>query len=248
VRTYGRYSYAIYLLHRPILIGMNLGGLGQLALPRSPLGAELTYTAILMAASLLVGWLSWCVLEQPVQRLKKLFETGDRGQSERDSYLVSGHRTMLAFGPWQFEQPELGFSFRDLAGQLTKLRVSSASALPALVALSLLVVLMKAPSAAQMTLPLAVILLAGACAAVLLSVSRSSFLFSAAFIGVALLATAHGLYLAAIGTAIMTPIVVMRLASQRSSHANNGFSPNPPEFSESSMSVTTVGAKRGSSN
>ena len=68
LRRFGKYSYAIYVLHSPVLAF----SLHFYARTRSPLvGLALFFIGI--GVSFLMGWLSWHLLESRVLRLKRYF-------------------------------------------------------------------------------------------------------------------------------------------------------------------------------
>ncbi|HEU4700097.1 MAG TPA: acyltransferase [Gemmatimonadales bacterium] len=78
LRYLGRRSYAIYLLHFPILYAATLAGF---TVPRlvgvgePPLVAQAIFFATILAVTLLVSEASWRWLETPMLRLKRRFET-----------------------------------------------------------------------------------------------------------------------------------------------------------------------------
>jgi len=194
---------------------MNTVGLGSLAQPSAPLVSQVAYTSILVTVGLFVGWAIWCLLEQPAQRLKRLFETGERGADARDAYTLEGLPAVLTIGPWRFERPELDPNLKAAAFRLIRLRPSAAMVLPALVSVAMVIVFLTGPATAQTTLPVAVFLMFGVIASVLLAPSRNGYLVAAALIGVVLLSTPHGPYLVAIGLMILAPVVLVPVQSRR---------------------------------
>jgi peptidoglycan/LPS O-acetylase OafA/YrhL len=218
LRTFGRYSYAIYLLHRPILIGMNMIGLGVLAGPTARVASQLLYTGTLIAISLLAGWLTWCVLERPIQRLKRAFETGESGADQRDEYVLVGMPSLLAIGPWRFERPPLGLGLARAVHSLPRTLPTRQIVLPGVTVASLIVVFLVGSEITKVNIEIALVLLAGTIAAATRSLSRGGFLVAAFVSGVALLATPHGKYLTA-GAALVMAGVLARRALQRRSVA-----------------------------
>lgn len=88
LRTFGKYSYSLYLFHGHLVIlpdGLGYKIKPEMLLPRffgSVLPAQLLY--LLLAAALCLGlsWVSWNFLENPFLKLKRFFPSG----------LVSGRR------------------------------------------------------------------------------------------------------------------------------------------------------------
>ncbi len=194
IRTVGRYSYAIYLLHLPILIGMNMIGLSWMVQRSAGLLPQVAYTGILLMASLAAGWLSWSLLEQPAQRLKRRFERGAPGARERDAYLDAGARPMFAFGPWTFERPALGLGLSpgEIVARVAQLRPTLSTVAGALIAISLLCMFLLGREIRAVPIWVALILLAGATSAAWLSLTKPGFAVGAAVIGAGLLITHHG--------------------------------------------------------
>lgn len=84
LRSFGKYSYGIYLLHLPVrsllrdaLFGpAEAGGQPLIAFPAwggSQLFGQALFYPLLIAVGWLVGWLSWRVIEGPALRLKRYF-------------------------------------------------------------------------------------------------------------------------------------------------------------------------------
>ena len=178
LRTFGRYSYAIYLLHYAILVATLV--VERYLLKTFQMPGQLAYTALLVSLSLAAGWVSWCLLEQPIQRLKRHFEGGAPGARERDAYTLSGVRTGWSIGPWRFERPELGLGLVDAVNRIRQVRLRPDHALFAIVAASLVAVFLEGLDLADAGLPVSLLLLAGACAAAWLSMSRPGFALAAA--------------------------------------------------------------------
>ena len=192
MRTFGRYSYAIYLLHLPILLGLNMIGLQWMGQRDTWLVPQLAYTGILLAASLFAGWLSWCLLEQPAQRLKRRFEQGEQGAAERDEFTAGRARPMFVIGPWSFERPALGLGLRTDWWRGVA-RVPTLYAVPGLlIAISLLLVFLQGPSIGGVPIWLAGILLGGATSAVWLARTKPGYAVAAGVICAGFVLTRHG--------------------------------------------------------
>ncbi len=75
LRTYGKYSYAVYLLHLPIviLVGDFLFTPDKLRLGRTMLPGLLIFYAITFTLSLLAALVSWNLLEKHALKLKDYF-------------------------------------------------------------------------------------------------------------------------------------------------------------------------------
>ena len=95
LRTFGKYSYGLYVLHYPIFLGLEAAGLsaGLLAgLSGSRLLGITGFTAIAGAATFGAALLSWHLLEKPFLRLKDRLPYGAGGDAGRTAptALVSG--------------------------------------------------------------------------------------------------------------------------------------------------------------
>jgi peptidoglycan/LPS O-acetylase OafA/YrhL len=76
LRFVGRYSYAIYVLHYPILIALNTRGLSVKALLDrgwSPFAAEGTVVGVNLSVTMIASLTSWYLLESRFLRLKARF-------------------------------------------------------------------------------------------------------------------------------------------------------------------------------
>jgi len=76
LRFLGKYSYALYLFHYPVIIYLSKRGLAawRLASPgESTIPAQLLVMAVAFAVTLALSLASWHLLEQPFLRLKRLF-------------------------------------------------------------------------------------------------------------------------------------------------------------------------------
>jgi peptidoglycan/LPS O-acetylase OafA/YrhL len=76
LQFFGRYSYALYLVHYPMRqVGSAVGLHPQTLVGNglSPIGAALTFTAFCSILSLVLAMISWRYIEQPMLRLKSLF-------------------------------------------------------------------------------------------------------------------------------------------------------------------------------
>jgi len=124
LRTFGRYSYGIYLLHYAILVATF--GLERYLLTSYQLSGQLLYTITFVVLSLAAGWLSWCLLEQPAQRLKRRFEIGEPGAAERDAHTLGASQAARTFGPWRLERPELGLGLTGGVRRIRKVRLRPA--------------------------------------------------------------------------------------------------------------------------
>jgi len=75
LRFYGRYSYALYVIHLPAM--SILGHLGvypdRLSLGGSDLLGEVLYMVIITPIVTLLAWLSWHLLEKHFLKLKRHF-------------------------------------------------------------------------------------------------------------------------------------------------------------------------------
>jgi peptidoglycan/LPS O-acetylase OafA/YrhL len=89
LRTFGKYSYALYLLHLPIraLVRDHVYGPDQFAsVLGSDLPGQLLFYGVSTAAALLTAWCSWHLLEKHFLRLKTLFPMA----SSADSFPMRG--------------------------------------------------------------------------------------------------------------------------------------------------------------
>jgi peptidoglycan/LPS O-acetylase OafA/YrhL len=73
LRMFGRYSYAIYLLHTPVIVCANLWLFRPAALPWPFALSQVFFYALVLAASLALALVTWRVLEAPAQRLGHRF-------------------------------------------------------------------------------------------------------------------------------------------------------------------------------
>lgn len=78
LRTLGKYSYGIYLLHRPVLSFLAITILpGLVAISQARLGAiapgQIAYSLIFVGSSVAVAWVSWTYYERPFLYLKRFF-------------------------------------------------------------------------------------------------------------------------------------------------------------------------------
>jgi peptidoglycan/LPS O-acetylase OafA/YrhL len=99
LRTLGKYSYGLYLIHLPLraLIRDRLFGPSTRA-PRfvfpalfgSELPGQLLFYAIAIAASLGVAWLSFHLFEKQFLKLKRFFPTGARREVQANAALAQG--------------------------------------------------------------------------------------------------------------------------------------------------------------
>jgi hypothetical protein len=205
LRTFGRYSYAIYLLHYAILVA-------TLSLERYLVGSfrlpgQLAYTLTLVALSLVAGWMSWCLLEQPFQRLKRRFESGEPGAGERDAYTLSGTQVAWAIGPWRFERPELGLGLASGVRRIARVNLRPRHVLIAVVAASLVAVFILGLDLQYAGPLVTLLLLAGVCAAALLSISEPGFALASAIDFVALYVGPNGRYPTLVALAVFLAVI-----------------------------------------
>lgn len=75
LRFYGRYSYALYVIHVPAMSVLGHFGIypDRLSLGGSDLVGELLYIAIVLPIVTLLAWLSWHLLEKHFLKLKRHF-------------------------------------------------------------------------------------------------------------------------------------------------------------------------------
>jgi len=79
LRLAGRYSYAAYLLHYPVIFAVASFGLLDDALPRlagSQLHSMLLLVAVAGTVSFVLAWVSWHLVESHALRLKRVFPYG----------------------------------------------------------------------------------------------------------------------------------------------------------------------------
>jgi peptidoglycan/LPS O-acetylase OafA/YrhL len=72
LRWFGKYSYALYIVHPIVYLGYAAVLAPRLALPRFP--AAIACFLVVTATSGLIAWISWQLLESRFLRLKKYFE------------------------------------------------------------------------------------------------------------------------------------------------------------------------------
>jgi peptidoglycan/LPS O-acetylase OafA/YrhL len=79
LRTFGKYSYALYLFHPLVLAVLQANGWGPKRFaalgPQLQLPVHLTFTAFATLVSLGVAWLSWNLLEKHFLKAKNRFST-----------------------------------------------------------------------------------------------------------------------------------------------------------------------------
>lgn len=75
LRTYGKYSYAVYLLHMPIIIVLaeKVFHPGSLKIGRTMLPGLLLFYLLSWSLALGAAWVSWNILEKHFLKLKDLF-------------------------------------------------------------------------------------------------------------------------------------------------------------------------------
>jgi peptidoglycan/LPS O-acetylase OafA/YrhL len=81
----GRYSYALYIFHQPILVLMRDHELSVAILPKaggSSIPGLMLFSALAFAASMGCAVLSWHLIETPFLRLKRRFGSPQAGQPE----------------------------------------------------------------------------------------------------------------------------------------------------------------------
>jgi len=79
LRTFGKYSYGLYLFHPLVLAVLQANGWGAIRFaafgPGAQVGVHLVFTAFATTVSLGVAWLSWNLMEKHFLRLKHRFAT-----------------------------------------------------------------------------------------------------------------------------------------------------------------------------
>jgi peptidoglycan/LPS O-acetylase OafA/YrhL len=76
LRAVGRYSYAMYIFHLPVVGLLHWRGLAPDVMPvvlGSHLPAQFVFTALCFALSYAIAFASWHVVEHPILKLKSLF-------------------------------------------------------------------------------------------------------------------------------------------------------------------------------
>jgi peptidoglycan/LPS O-acetylase OafA/YrhL len=76
LRTFGVYSYALYMLHNPIMVVVRDMIYGPEQFPTllgSPLPGQLLFYVVATAPALAAAWLSWHLFEKHFLKLKKYF-------------------------------------------------------------------------------------------------------------------------------------------------------------------------------
>jgi peptidoglycan/LPS O-acetylase OafA/YrhL len=100
LRSAGRHSYAMYLLHLPVIGLVGAMGAGFWAGAPRLLGwalpSQLVFTALVVALSLLAGWVSWHYFERPILSLKRYFESARPSGTRTEK---AGPRTAPALSP-----------------------------------------------------------------------------------------------------------------------------------------------------
>lgn len=99
LRVAGRYSYAAYLLHYPVIFAIASFGLRDDALPRiggSQLHSMLLLAVVAGSASFALAWMSWHLLESHVLRLKRFFPFGRQSSSAAADLRAAREATLAA--------------------------------------------------------------------------------------------------------------------------------------------------------
>lgn len=74
LRAFGKYSYALYLIHLPVMRAVREYVFDPLAYERTaPWSAQLLFYGLAAAPAFALAWLSWRLLESPILRLKTRF-------------------------------------------------------------------------------------------------------------------------------------------------------------------------------
>jgi peptidoglycan/LPS O-acetylase OafA/YrhL len=77
LRSFGKYSYAMYLIHPPVMRAVREWVLDPLEYETiAPWTAQLLYYGLAAAPTLVLAWLSWQVFEAPILGLKARFPYG----------------------------------------------------------------------------------------------------------------------------------------------------------------------------
>jgi peptidoglycan/LPS O-acetylase OafA/YrhL len=78
LRVCGRWSFAMYLLHEPLIVVVYVLSLrhGWPLLLGSELPIQLLFTTVCIGATVAVAAVSWRFYEQPILRLKRFFPMG----------------------------------------------------------------------------------------------------------------------------------------------------------------------------
>jgi peptidoglycan/LPS O-acetylase OafA/YrhL len=98
LRFAGRYSYAAYLLHYPVIFAVVACGLRDDALPRlagSQLHSMLLLVVVAASVSFLLAWATWFLIERHAMRLKHRFPYGVAGAPTRTAVRL-GEATAVA--------------------------------------------------------------------------------------------------------------------------------------------------------
>jgi peptidoglycan/LPS O-acetylase OafA/YrhL len=97
LRAIGRYSYAIYVFHFPVIGLLHARGLAPDARPAlfgSHVPAQIAFTAISFGVSFAIAFASWYLFENPILQLKSYFPY------DREQHPESGQEpTNVRFGP-----------------------------------------------------------------------------------------------------------------------------------------------------
>jgi peptidoglycan/LPS O-acetylase OafA/YrhL len=78
LRTLGKYSYCLYIVHYPLMVVMDLVW-SRVHIPQvmgSQLPSWLAYGAVLGASSFAAAWVSWRLLEAPMLAMKERLRFG----------------------------------------------------------------------------------------------------------------------------------------------------------------------------
>lgn len=80
LRSFGKYSYAIYVFNKPIILGIAIVCKNQFGRLSTLQG--LVAFAVIAALCWSAGWLSWRLIEEPFLRLKRYFPTRPASHAE----------------------------------------------------------------------------------------------------------------------------------------------------------------------